>query len=101
MNIKTLKYFENELKVSNEIKQYVKIQFLNLINDIDEIFSNEDCNKIKKIENYIVIITLDKCLWKIPQRASHWYSWKLMFCSNSHKHKAYLVFHKDMPLGSI
>ena len=62
MNIKTLKYFENELKVSNEIKQYVKIQFLNLINDIDEIFSNEDCNKIKKIENYIVIITLDKCL---------------------------------------
>ena len=57
MNIKTLKYFENELKVSNEIKQYVKIQFLNLINDIDEIFSNGDCNKIKKIENYVVIIT--------------------------------------------
>ena len=30
LKIKTLKHCENLLKVSNEIKQYVKIQLLNL-----------------------------------------------------------------------
>ena len=37
-NTKTLKHCENLLKVSNEIKQYVKIRLLNLVNDIEQVF---------------------------------------------------------------
>ena len=48
VNIKTLKHSENLLKVSNVIKQYVKMQLLNLINAT---FPNESCNKIMKIKN--------------------------------------------------
>ena len=39
LKIKTLKHCENLLKVSNEIKQYVKIRVLNLINDFEQVFS--------------------------------------------------------------
>ena len=39
VKIKTLKLCENLLKVSSEIKQYVKIRFLDRINDFDQVFS--------------------------------------------------------------
>ena len=51
--IKTLKHCENLLKVSNEIKQYVKIQLLDRINDFEQVFQY----KIKKIKNDVVVTT--------------------------------------------
>ena len=36
LKIKTLKHCENLLKVSNEIKQYVEISLLDLINDFEQ-----------------------------------------------------------------
>ena len=39
VKIKTLKLCENLLEVSSEIKQYVKIRFLDRINDFDQVFS--------------------------------------------------------------
>ena len=39
LKIKTLKHFENLLKVSNGTKQYVKkMQFFDLINDLEQFF---------------------------------------------------------------
>ena len=38
LKITTLKHCENLLKVSNQIKQYEKIFFLNLINDFEQVF---------------------------------------------------------------
>ena len=38
VNIKTLKYCENLLKISKEMKQRKKIRLLNLINDIKQVF---------------------------------------------------------------
>ena len=38
VNIKSLKNCEILLKVRNEIKKYVKVRLLNLINDIDQVF---------------------------------------------------------------
>ena len=36
LKIKTLKHCENLLKVSTEIKQYVEISLLDLINDFEQ-----------------------------------------------------------------
>ena len=38
LNIKTLIHCENLLKVSKEIKQYIKMRLLNLINNIEQNF---------------------------------------------------------------
>ena len=45
VNIKTLKHCEHLLKVRNEIKQYVKIRLLNLINDFEQVFSMQTAMK--------------------------------------------------------
>ena len=58
MNIKTLEHCENFLKVSNEMKKFVKIRLLNLINDIEHFpFSNGKYNEIIRIKNDFIITT--------------------------------------------
>ena len=76
---------KNLLKVSNEVKEHVKIQLLDLINDFEQVFPMETAIK------YL--------WWRTPYRANYWHSCKLMFFHYSNKYNTYLLFHKDMPEG--